>query len=119
MKAHSRGAAAAAAAIEFFTHPALPHAGHKASKYVSPSQVFPQSCFSQPICRCLVQTALRELLGLRYMLAFWPACGNVGCDFSKSLLLLLFGCRKTLKNSKKSGSIWIEHIHHWRCHSSS
>ena len=36
MKAHSRGAAAAAAAIEFFTHPALPHAGHKASMYLLP-----------------------------------------------------------------------------------
>ena len=35
MKAHSRGAAEAAA-IEFFTHPALPHAGHKASMYVLP-----------------------------------------------------------------------------------
>ena len=58
MKAHSRGAAAAA--IEFFTHPALPHAGHKASKYVSPSQVFPQSCFSQPIGRWLDQAPLRE-----------------------------------------------------------
>ena len=33
MKAHSRGAAAV---IEFFTHPALPHAGHKASMYISP-----------------------------------------------------------------------------------
>ena len=33
MKAHSRGAAAV---IEFFTHPALPHAGHKASMYLLP-----------------------------------------------------------------------------------
>ena len=35
MKAHSRGAAEAAA-IEFFTHPALPHAGHKACMYLLP-----------------------------------------------------------------------------------
>ena len=47
MKAHSRGAAEAAA-IEFFTHPALPHAGLKASMYLLPKYSLKASKLLQP-----------------------------------------------------------------------
>ena len=53
-----------------FSHPALPQAGHKGNnEHISQSQLFPQSCFSQPI-GCLLIQGIEGIIGTEIRAGF-------------------------------------------------